>query len=121
SAGNDGTLRIWDPRSGDNLLSIDASQHGIRACAFSPDGAAIASVGDDGTLRIRDPRSGDEVPFRIHYLGHGQFAVLARDGTRILQTSPEAWRWLGWLGTAPDGRRTRYPAEIFGPLPVVER
>ncbi|GAB6044335.1 hypothetical protein JCM17961_50220 [Endothiovibrio diazotrophicus] len=72
---------IWDLRSGDNLLSIDASQRHILTCVISPNGA-----------------------------------VLNSDGSHILQAGPEAWHRLGWLGTAPDGCRTRYPAEIFGPL-----
>ena len=42
------------------------------------------------------------------------------DGKRIIEVSPGAWRDLGWLvpdATGATGAPTRYPAEVFGPLP----
>jgi hypothetical protein len=61
--------------------------------------------------------SGDAVGFRVVLLGDGEFASLTPDGQRIIQVSPEAWRDLGWLVPVETGVLTRYPIEIFGPLP----
>jgi hypothetical protein len=49
-------------------------------------------------------------------LPDGQAAVLdARTGA-LLNATPGAWRWLGWV-VSQDGRVTTLPAETFGELP----
>jgi len=89
----------------------------VSACAFAPDGTRILSASDDNTLRLWDAATGLAVGFRVAHLGDGHFASLTADGQRIIQVSPEAWRDLGWLVPDPTGALTRYPAELFGPLP----
>jgi WD40 repeat protein len=51
SAGGDGTARIWDPATGELLLTLpfDAAIHGL---AWSPDGSSLAVVPLDGTVRL---------------------------------------------------------------------
>jgi WD40 repeat protein len=91
----------------------------IRACAFSPESRRIVTAGYDHTLRLWNVEKGCATGFRVHLLPDDEYAVFTPDGQGFIEVSPDAWRWLGWLGTDPEtGKVTRYPAELFGPLPV---
>ena len=78
----------------------------VFACAFSPDGARIASTASDGTLRLWNVATGRPIGFRIHLLPHGEFVSLTPESDRVLHASAEAWRYLGWLAPGPDGKIT---------------
>jgi len=58
SAGEDGTLRLWDAATGAALLTCTAHEGRVVACAFAPDGARLLSAGWDGTLRLWDAATG---------------------------------------------------------------
>jgi WD40 repeat protein len=53
SASSDGTLRLWDPASGANVLTVPAETT-VYATAFSPDGTRLAMVPLDGTVVLLD-------------------------------------------------------------------
>jgi WD40 repeat protein len=57
SADGDGTVRLWDPATGQPVgAPIQAgAQTGVSAVAFSPDGTLLASAGADGTVRLWQP------------------------------------------------------------------
>jgi serine/threonine protein kinase/DNA-binding SARP family transcriptional activator/uncharacterized protein with WD repeat len=74
TTGNDGTLRIWDARTLEELLNISAhiafeegSPLGVRELAWSPDGRRIATAASDKTSKVWDVTSGREI---ITYYGH---------------------------------------------------
>jgi hypothetical protein len=85
-------------------------------------GARVVSASDDCTVRLWDAATGEAVAWRAEMLPEGEYAVLRADGSGAIAVSPGAWRWLGWLAKDPaTGALTRYPAEIFGPLPEASR
>ena len=123
SAGDDGTVRLWDPATGaEQALSVGIRR--VHAVAFSPGGRRLASAGDDGTVRLWDPATGAELAAlsghtgRVHAVafspGGRRLASAGDDGTVRLwdpATGTELAALSGHTGQvtavafSPDGRR----------------
>jgi WD40 repeat protein len=116
----DQTVRIWDGVSGEALTVLTGQHTWINAVAWSPDGARLASAGDDQTVHIWDVATGHTLLI-LHHLPSGNFATFDHRGV-VTSCSAGAWRWLGWLTPSPvTGVLTRYPAETFERLVVIDR
>lgn len=59
TAGGDGTVRIWDVRTGAEVAALVGSQGRVLRLAFSPDGERVATA-SSGPVRVWDARSGNE-------------------------------------------------------------
>ncbi|GAA0460409.1 hypothetical protein Ade02nite_14680 [Paractinoplanes deccanensis] len=97
SAGEDGTVRLWDPLTNQTVRVISCHDDCIRGlCAVTAGGyTRLATASHDGTIGIWDPRSG----VRLHSLhGHG-------DWVRNLCALPLPSGDL--LASAGDDRRVR--------------
>ena len=59
SGGADRTVRLWDPRTGGQLVVLEGHQGPVRAvCPVTVDGRALLASGcDDDTVRLWDPRT----------------------------------------------------------------
>jgi WD40 repeat protein/serine/threonine protein kinase/DNA-binding SARP family transcriptional activator len=102
SSGLAGTVRVWNAKTGKELLVIDARgradapAHGVIGIDVSPDGSRIATAGADGSARVFDLESGDElltVRGRHCARARGCFvrrAVFSPDGTKIATTGADA-------------------------------
>ncbi|MER2527717.1 MAG: pentapeptide repeat-containing protein, partial [Candidatus Competibacter denitrificans] len=88
SAGDDGTLRLWDAASGECRRVLAGHEDWVRGCAWSPDGRWLASAGRDGALRLWDTASGE---CRRVLAGH-------ESGVRGCAFSPDG----RWLASARD-------------------
>ncbi len=90
SAGDDNTIRLWDPDSGTQTHLLAGHTQWVYSVAFSPDGTRLASAGADGTVRLWDTDSG--ALLRI-FAGH-KYAVNAvafsPDGTRLASGSADS-------------------------------
>ena len=60
SGGSDGTVRLWDPRTAQQLNAMKGHRDLVNAlCAITVDGQnLLASSGYDRTVRLWDPRTG---------------------------------------------------------------
>ncbi|MEU9831708.1 WD40 repeat domain-containing protein, partial [Streptosporangium sp. NPDC048047] len=62
SAGDDGTVRVWDAVTGRQLGALLTGDTGaVRSVAFSPDGERLVSAGDDKTVRIWNVATGRQL------------------------------------------------------------
>ena len=62
SAGGDGTVRIWDPQTGDQRAVLEGHKGEVNGvCAVTVEGRELlASAGGDGTVRIWNPQTGEQ-------------------------------------------------------------
>jgi WD40 repeat protein len=58
SASDDGTLKVWDLKSGAVLRHLTGHTNGVNAVAVTPDGKRAVSASDDRTLRMWDLETG---------------------------------------------------------------
>lgn len=74
SAGDDGTLRVWDVLTGRQLgEALRGHESGVWGVEFSPDGKTLVSGSWDGTLRVWDVLTGRQLGACI--VGNARFAL----------------------------------------------
>lgn len=67
SASRDGTIRLWDPHTGQHTALLVGHRGSVDGIAFSPDGETLASGSRDTTIRLWDPRTGQwKTTLRAH-------------------------------------------------------
>lgn len=89
TAGPDGTVRLWDPRTCEALHEFPTGQRRIGALVFSPDGTILASSGEDAVVRLWDPRTGRALRNLLtEHSGSVRALAFSPDGT-ILATAGE--------------------------------
>lgn len=77
----DGTIRIWDVRSGKQLHVLKKHEYRVNSVSFSHDGALLASGSYDETIRIWDTATGRPINvFEDHDVDVGvvQFSPVSR-------------------------------------------
>lgn len=81
SAGEDGTVKIWNVDDGSLENTLDAHAGGVNAIALTEDGTILASGGADGLVKFWSPKTGKLL--------------------RIIRAHAKAVRTLAW---SPDGK-----------------
>jgi serine/threonine-protein kinase len=86
SGGKDGSVRLWDTESGEELCRFEGHRSMVTSVAFSPDGRRALSGSDDRTVRLWDLESGRQLcVFRGHTGGIREVAFSA-DGHTVLSS-----------------------------------
>jgi WD40 repeat protein/serine/threonine protein kinase len=57
SSDQDGWVKLWDGKTGENVLRFRAHQEHARSVAFSPDGRRLATASWDGTIKVWDAQA----------------------------------------------------------------
>jgi hypothetical protein len=82
SGGDDDTMKLWDTRSGQEVLTLRGQTQQVLSVAFSPDGQRLASA--SGTVKLWDTRSGPEVLTLRGHTATVSNVAFSPDGQRLL-------------------------------------
>lgn len=52
SGSTENVLRMWDPRSGEQIVKLKGHSDNVKALALSVDGSQIISGSSDGTIKL---------------------------------------------------------------------
>jgi hypothetical protein len=85
--GIDGTARLWDPATGEQLRTLTGHIGTVQGVAFSPDGTLLATVGEDETARLWDVATGASVRTLTGHTGTVHGAAFSPDGTLLATAS----------------------------------
>ena len=109
TAGDDSTARIWDARSGKELLSLRGHTDLVTSVAFAPNGKTLATGSGDRAVRFWDTKTGEELAL---LWGHN-------DGVSAVAFDPQG-RWLvSATGRPATGTGNPSAKFAFGePLPA---
>jgi WD40 repeat protein/transcriptional regulator with XRE-family HTH domain len=92
TASADGTAKIWDAATGEELLSIRGSNVGIVWSAiFSPDGKYLVTTGQDYFVHIWDSTNGKAVSTLKGHLDEVYQARFSSDGRQLVTISTDGW------------------------------
>jgi len=96
SGGGDGTIKLWDPASGQLQATLEGHSGWVMALAVLP-GGRLASGGGDRTIKLWDPASGEPESSQLLFVADGAITALAfLPGGSILVAGDASGR-LHWL------------------------
>jgi WD40 repeat protein len=84
--GWDDAIRVWDTRSGREVLSLQGHAGFVSGVAFSPDGRRLASASRDWTARIWDAQTGKGLLTLTGHAGMVWGVAFAPDSRRLVST-----------------------------------
>ena len=99
----DGTVRLWDAASGQELLALSGHGGAVHTVAYSPDDRHLASSSVDGTVRLWDTSSGQTLQTLSGLAGTAHFVVFSPDGRRLASCDTEGSVKLWDVVSAEDG------------------
>ena len=93
TASYDGTVRLWDAASGEQVGVLVGHENWVTRVAYSPDGTRLLTASDDGTARLWDADSGVAIATLRGHEKAVRHAAFSPDGESIATAS-----WDGTVG-----------------------
>jgi WD40 repeat protein len=81
---DDGSARIWDPMTGDVIVTMAGHDGTVEGAGFSPDGRQVVTAGDDGLVRVWSAGTGQPIATYSSQGGAARWAFLAPDGPFVV-------------------------------------
>ena len=86
-ASDNRVLKLWEVKTGIEILTFSGHLDRVNSCAFSPDGKQIISASKDKTLKLWDVFTGKEIRTFNGHVSEVYGCIFSPDGTRILSSS----------------------------------
>jgi len=119
TAGVDGTARVWDARTGHQLLILRVPTSWVYRALYSPDGKHIATAGGDGTARVWDATTGKLVATLTGHTGAINDLAFSPDGARLVTAGVDrtarVWTIATRQATMLSGHTDAVGAAMFSP------
>jgi WD40 repeat protein len=82
-----GEVKVWDARSGAELLTLKGQKRFVNAVAYSPDGKRLATLSRDNTVKVWNAQTGQELLSLPVQIRVGGAVVFSPDGKRLASSS----------------------------------
>jgi WD40 repeat protein len=99
TAGNDGTVKLWDPFGGDVLQILTGHQQAVEAVAFTSDGMSLATASRDHSVKIWDTVTGKKTATLQGHVDAVNDVAFDPTDKSVLATAGLDGRVLLWEGT----------------------
>jgi tRNA A-37 threonylcarbamoyl transferase component Bud32 len=110
SAGPDGTVRVWDAASREEVHALHGHIGSVQSVAFSPDHQVLASAGADGTIRFWDLRTGRQLDSRSAPANGVRCLTFSPDGAQLFAVTAD-----GAVTTCGTATFTKRPSQETPP------
>jgi WD40 repeat protein len=90
SASRDGTVKIWEARTGRALHTLTGHTGPVLSVSFHPGGRLLASAGEDGTMKLWDVNTGKDLLTLKGHDGPVGFVAFRADGRRLFSSGDDA-------------------------------
>ena len=99
TAGDDGTVKLWDPFGGDVLQIFTGHQQAVEAVAFTSDGMSLATASRDHSVKIWDTVTGKKTATLQGHVDAVNDLAFDPTDKSVLTTAGLDGRVLLWEGT----------------------
>ena len=87
SASQDGTVKLWDGATRENIATLKGHTDMVFSVVFSPDGTRLASASRDSTVKLWDVATKAEIATLEGHTWSVNSVVFSPDGTRLASAS----------------------------------
>jgi WD40 repeat protein len=113
TGGSDGTVKVWDVVTGEQLMTLAGHSGQVASVAVSPDGRTLASAGADKTARVWDALTGREI---VTLGAHAEFVnqvAFSPDGNMLATASEDKTVKLWNASTWRELAALIHPAQVM--------
>ncbi len=119
--GTDGSLRVWNPHTKQEISAVQAHDRNTRCVTFSPDDSRLASGGFDQKICIWDPQTGRKVQKSLEgHTGPVISVAFSPDGNRLASAGSDVTLRIWHVSTGEEllvlqGHRSQIAGIAFSP------